>query len=67
MARKWLEEIPRDEWCIVRYTHRDGSTHALIRLKYQWEAQRLKGKWEYAADGLTHKQAMEFKKLFEGA
>lgn len=62
-----MDEIPKDEWCIVQYENKDGSKHLLIRLKYQWDAQRLKSKWEYAADGLTHAKAMEFKKLFEGA
>ena len=62
-----MEGIPKGEWCIVRYTHKDGSADLLVRLKYQWDAQIIKGKWEYAADGLTRKQAMEFIKLFRGA
>lgn len=62
-----MDEIPKDEWCIVQYTHKDGSTDILIRLKYQWAAQRLNNKWKYVAEGLTHAKAMEFKKLFEGA
>ena len=56
--------IPEDEWCIVQYENEDGSTHTLIRLKYQWAAQRLDGRWKYVAEGLTRKQAMEFAKLF---
>ena len=59
-----MKELPRAEWCIVRYIHKDGSTDILIRLKYQWAAQRLNNKWEYVAEGLTRKQAMEFAKLF---
>lgn len=62
-----MKEVDVNEWCIVRYENDDGSTDTLVRRKYQWEAQRLKNKWEYVAEGLTQKQAMEFNKLFEGA
>jgi hypothetical protein len=57
-------KIPKDEWCIVQYQNTDGSIHTLVRRKYQWEAQNLENKWEYVAEGLTEKQAMEFNKLF---
>ena len=65
--KDWWKGIPTDEWCIVQYEDKDGSIHTLIRLKYQWAAQRIEGKWEYVAEGLTEKQAMEFAKLFKGA
>ncbi len=53
----------KDEWCIVRWW--DGDL--LVYRKYQWEAQggHYRHKWEYIAEGLTHKKAMEFKKLFK--
>jgi len=58
---KWVN---KDEWCIVQYHNTDGSISTLVRLKYQWDAQRLTQQWEYVAVGLTEKQAMEFNKLF---
>ena len=65
-----MEGIPKtlegDDWCITGFTNDDGSKELLIRRKYQWEAQILKRKWEYLAEGLTHAKAMEFIKLFEG-
>ena len=63
IKERW-KGIAKDEWCIVQYEDEDGSTHTLIRLKYQWAAQRLDGRWKYVAEGLTRKQAMEFAKLF---
>lgn len=62
-----MDEIPKDEWCIVQYENKDESIHTLIRLKYQWDAQIIKGKWKYVAEGLTARQAMEFINLFKGA
>lgn len=53
-----------DEWCIVQYHHLDGSISTLVRLKYQWAAQRLLQPWKYVAVGLTQEQAMKFAKLF---
>ena len=55
-----------DDWCIVGFRNDDGSKDLFIRRKYQWDAQRLKHRWEYVAEGLTHAKAMEFIKLFEG-
>ena len=52
------------DWCIVGFTNDDGSRDLLIRRKYQWDAQRLKHRWEYLAEGLTLAKAMEFAKLF---
>ena len=58
-----------DEWAIVNYYNTDSDRETdyniLIRKKYHWDAQRLDGHWEYLATGLTHKQAMEFAKLFK--
>ena len=63
-----MEGIPKtlegDDWCITGFTNDDGSKELLIRRKYQWEAQILKRKWEYLAEGLTEKQARKFAKLF---
>lgn len=56
--------VDKEEWCIVKYYNKDGSTNVLIRKKYQWAAQKLDGKWEYLAEELTKQQAMEFNKLF---
>ena len=56
--------MDKSEWVIVQYQNEDGSISTLVRLKYQWEAQRLDGEWKYVAEGLTLKQAMEFDKLF---
>jgi hypothetical protein len=58
------KSIDKNEWCIVQFQNTDGSIHTLVRRKYQWEAQNLENKWEYVAEGLTEKQAMEFNKLF---
>lgn len=58
--------MEEDDWCIVGFTNDDGSRDLLIRRKYQWDAQRLKHRWEYLAEGLTKEQAMQFIKLFEG-
>lgn len=55
-----------DDWCIVGFRNDDGSRDLLIRRKYQWNAQTLKHRWEYLAEGLTLAKAMEFIKLFEG-
>jgi hypothetical protein len=60
-------KIPKDEWCIVQYQNPyggNGEISTLVRLKYQWDAQKLQGKWKYVAEGLTYTQAMEFNKLF---
>jgi hypothetical protein len=58
-------KIPPDEWCIVQYQNTDGSISTLVRLKYQWDAQKnLTHPWKYVAEGLTEKQAIEFAKLF---
>ena len=54
----------KDEWVIVQYHNEDGSISTLVRLRYQWEFQKLKGKWKYVAEGLTREQAIEFEKLF---
>jgi hypothetical protein len=53
----------KPDWCIVRW--RDGDL--LVYRRGQWEAQgkHYPHKWEYVAEGLTHKKAMEFKKLFK--
>jgi hypothetical protein len=56
--------MEEDDWCIVGFTNDDGSRDLLIRRKYQWDAQRLKHRWEYLAEGLTLAKAMEFAKLF---
>jgi hypothetical protein len=67
-VRRALPRIPpyvdRNEWCIVQYQNKDGSISTLVRLKYQWDAQKLNQPWKYVAEGLTEKQAMEFAKLF---
>jgi hypothetical protein len=67
-VRRALPRIPpyvnKNEWCIVQYYNTDGSISTLVRLKYQWDAQRLNQPWKYVAVGLTEKQAMEFNKLF---
>ena len=55
---------PKDEWVIVQYHNEDGSICTLVRLRYQWELQKLRGKWKYVAEGLTQEQAREFEKLF---
>lgn len=55
--------LDKDEWCIVRWW--DGEL--LVFCKYQWEAQgnNYRHKWEYIAQGLDYRKAMEFKKLFK--
>ena len=58
------EDILKDEWVIVQYQNLNGSISTLVRLRYQWELQKLKGKWKYVAEGLTQEQAREFEKLF---
>jgi hypothetical protein len=55
------------DYCIVRFRGAGGVTDLLIRRKYQWDAQRLRHRWEYVAEGLTKEQAMQFIKLFEGS
>jgi hypothetical protein len=54
----------KDEWVIVQYHNEDGGISTLVRLRYQWEFQKLRGKWKYVAEGLTREQAIEFEKLF---
>ena len=64
---KWAayKGVKMDEWCIVQYQNTDGSISTLVRLKYQWDAQKnLTHPWKYVAEGLTEKQAIEFAKLF---
>lgn len=58
------KSVNKDEWCIVQYHNEDGSISTLVRLKYQWAAQRLLRPWKYVAEGLTQEQAREFAKLF---
>ena len=63
--------LDKEEWCIVRYRNtspqRERDYDLLARRRYQWEAvgQHLQNKWEYAARGLTEKQATEYSKLFK--
>lgn len=59
-----LTDTDINEWVIVQYHNEDGSISILVRLRYQWELQKLRGKWKCVAEGLTHEQAIEFEKLF---
>ena len=64
-----MKDEDQQEWVIVKYYNTDSDRvtdyDILIRKKYHWDAQRLDGRWEYLAFGLTHKQATDFVKLFK--
>ena len=57
--------VDKSEWCIVKYHNKDGKTSLLVRMKYQWDAQTLRGDWEYLADGFkSNEEALFYLPLY---
>jgi len=61
--------VDKGEWCIVKYhntdTDRKTEYDLLVRLVYQWEAQRLQGRSELVARGFkSNEEALFYLPLY---